>query len=485
MAASLAKTEILITCLPGYGHVEKMRAIAAGLVERGYSVTFITASVYRKGIETTGARFIPLKSGADIDMDRLDETHPQFWSMPQGKERHEYAFRTFVVGPVKDSHLTVQETLATYKDEGKSHVVILQDTGFLGNAPSLLGAPGWRCPVIGIGTARLAMKSIDTPPFNSGLPPDSSEEGRERNIALQKEVEDSFATVQSLYDNTLRSLGVPLSKQIPFYMDSQVILADRFLQMSIPSIEYPRSDLSPTIRFIGALATTGGSSRRQTSNSNNGNRSSSSSSSSSTSLGTVSEASHLPPWWKEIVSHSRPLIVVSQGSKSTNAEELILPTLRALADLDVLVVATLVTVKALPATFAVPTNVRTASFVPFHELFKHADVAITNGGYGAVQQALYLGVPMVLSGEGKDHTATNARVAWSGAAVNLACEFPAPEKVRRAVVEILDGESRYRKRAKELAEEYKAMGDPLEKIAETVDELGAVGIRWQDEKDNS
>ena len=458
MTAMSPKPEVLITCLPGYGHVEKMRAIAGGLVQKGYSTTFVTASVYQTGIESTGARFIPLKPDADIDMDRLDETHPEFWNMPQGKERHEYAFRNFVIGPVKDSHLTVQELLAAYERQGKHYVVILQDTGFLGNAPILLGAPGIRAPVIGIGTARLAMKSIDTPPFNSGLPPDSSEEGRKRNIALQKEVEEKFAGLQSGYEEILRSLGVSSSKQIPFYMDSQVILADRFLQMSIPSIEYPRSDMPSNIRFVGALATTG-------------------SSKSSGSLGAVSEASNLPSWWNEVLGHNKPLVVVSQGSKSTNPEELILPAIRALADLDVLVVITLVTVKSLSEDFSVPANVRVARFVPFHELFKHTDIAITNGGYGAVQQALYLGVPMILSGEGKDHTATNARVAWSGAAINLACEFPKPEKVRNAVDQILEEGSKYRKRARELATEYKAMGDPLDKIAETIDELGATSMR--------
>ena len=460
MAPNNTKPEVLMTCLPGYGHVEKMRAIAAGLIDKGYSVTFVTASVYQKGIESTGARFVSLKPAADIDMDRLDETHPEFWNMPQGKERHEYAFKTFVIGPVKDSHLTVQDILIMYKNQGKEHVVILQDTGFLGNAPVLLRATGLRAPIIGIGTARLAMQSIDTPPFNSGLPPDSSGEGRKRNIALQQEVEERFANLQSGYENILQSLGVSALKQIPFYMDSQVVLADRFLQMSIPSIEYPRSDLPSNIRFIGALATTGG---RQT----------------SSSLGNVSEANNLPLWWNEVLAHSRPLIVVSQGSKSTNPAELILPTIRALALLDVLVVATLVTVKSLPDDFEVPANVRTAKFVPFHELFKHTDIAITNGGYGAVQQALYLGVPMILSGEGKDHTATNARVAWSGAAINLACEFPEPDRVRDAVLEILKPESGYKRRAKELAEEYRQMGDPMEKIAETIDELGCERMRWQ------
>lgn len=450
------KPQVLVTCLSGYGHVEKLRAIAAGLVQRGYPVTFTTASVYRKGIESVGAVFTPLQGSGDVDMDRLDESHPEFWKMPQGKERHEFAFKTFVIGPIADSHSTVLSLLREFKDRGRHRVVILQDTGFLGNNPMLLGAPGIRAPVIGIGTARLPMKSVDTAPFNSGLPPDSSEEGRKRNVALQDEAERSLADAQAAHEQIVRHIGVPSSREIPFYMDSMVTLPDRFLQMSIKSLEYPRSDMPSNIRFIGAVAKTGGGEK-------------------SSSLGAVSEQSALPSWWEEILRHERPLVVVSQGSKSTDAEALILPTIRALQDMDVLVVATLVTVKGL-GDFELPPNVRTAKFIPFHELFQHTDIAITNGGYGAVQQALYCGVPMLLSGEGKDHSATNTRVAWTGAAINLACSHAEPDKVRSAVEEILRKDSSYRARALELSKEYRLHEDPIGEISATIDELASSGM---------
>lgn len=446
-------TQVLITCLSGYGHVEKLRAIASGLVQRGYPVTFTTASVYRKGIEAVGARFVPLQGTGDVDMDRLDESHPEFWSMPPGKARHEFAFKTFVVGPVEGAHRTVQDILSEYKSQGQHRVIILHDTGFLGNVPILLGAPGIRAPVIGIGTARLAMQSIDTPPFNSGLPPDSSDEGRKRNQALQKETEENLSGVQNAFIDIVRSVGVPQSTSVPFYMDAPITTPDRFLQMSIASIEYERSDMPPNLRFIGAVANTGGGKT-------------------SAALGAVAEDNNFPSWWDEVLAHKKPLIVVSQGSKSTDAEELIMPTIRALADKDVLVVATLVTVKSL-GDLELPSNVRSAKFIPFHELFKHTDIAITNGGYGAVQQALYCGVPMVLSGEGKDHTATNARVAWSGAAINLASHHASTEDVRNAVEKILPADSKYRKRAAELAQEYRSHPDPIGTIAATIDELAA------------
>lgn len=456
------KPQVLITCLSGYGHVEKLRAIAAGLVSRAYPVTFTTASVYRKGIEATGATFIPLRGAGDIDMDRLDESHPEFWKMPQGKERHEYAFNTFVTGPIPDSHDTVQAILADLKQRGVGVVVILQDTGFLGNNPILLGAPGIRVPVIGIGTARLAMKSIDTAPFNSGLPPDSSEEGRRRNIALQEEVEKSLASAQSVYEECLRSVGA--TRKAPFYMDSMVVLPDRFLQMSVAALEYPRSDMPKTIRFVGAVAETGAGKNLS-------------------SLGTVTETDKnaLPPWWDMILKHERPLVVVSQGSKSTDPEQLILPTMRALQDKDVTVVATLVTVKNLDG-FSVPANARIAKFIPFHEIFKYTDILVTNGGYGAVQQALYCAVPMILGGEGKDHTATNARVSYTGAAINLATSYADPDKVLSAAESILPQDSSYRARALELSKEYASHNDPIGAVAANIDKLGKAGVAHQTEQ---
>jgi UDP:flavonoid glycosyltransferase YjiC (YdhE family) len=46
-------------------------------------------------------------------------------------------------------------------------------------------------------------------------------------------------------------------------------------------------------------------------------------------------------------------------------------------------------------------------------------VLITNGGYGAVNHAFSLGVPIAVAGESEDKDMVAARVGWTGAGINL------------------------------------------------------------------
>ena len=80
-----------------------------------------------------------------------------------------------------------------------------------------------------------------------------------------------------------------------------------------------------------------------------------------------------------------------------------------------------------------PTNAHVADFIPFDELLPHVDVLVSNGGYGGLQQALRHGVPLVLAGESEDKIEVNARVAHSGAAINLRSSRPEPAALRSAV----------------------------------------------------
>jgi hypothetical protein len=61
------KAQVLVASVPIYSHVEKLRVVAADLVERGYKVSFLTGSMFHESIEKSGARFIPLGGTADFD----------------------------------------------------------------------------------------------------------------------------------------------------------------------------------------------------------------------------------------------------------------------------------------------------------------------------------------------------------------------------------------------------------------------------------
>jgi UDP:flavonoid glycosyltransferase YjiC (YdhE family) len=429
-------TRVIVAASPIYGHFAPMRAIAADLVRRGHHVTVTTGSNYREAVEAVGARFASLLGAADFDGDDVPALFPEILSIPPGPEQIGFGLRHLFIDPVPDQHRTLRALLAEAAAEGEP-VVVLHETGFFGAWPTRFGAGGPRpAAVVGLGVVPLTISSQDTAPFGLGLAPDSSPEGRERNRAANTMVRETlFGSTQEHLVKVLASCGA--TEPVPFIMDGISSVPDRFLQMSIAQLDYPRSDLPDSIRYVGALPVGSG------------------------------QKAGLPKWWDEVASAPR-VVVVSQGTAANiDFTELVQPTLDALADLDVLVVATLGRAAELER---VPANARVAEFIPFDDLLPHTDVLVSNGGYGGVQQALGRGVPMVLAGQTEDKTEVTARAAWTGAAINLATQRPKAEDVRAAVETVLS-EPTYRECAAELAAEY-ARHDALTAIHETVVELG-------------
>lgn len=60
----------LIASVPVHGHVSPLLAVAAGLVERGHHVRFLTGARFSTVVENTGSTFVALPEDADFD-DRL------------------------------------------------------------------------------------------------------------------------------------------------------------------------------------------------------------------------------------------------------------------------------------------------------------------------------------------------------------------------------------------------------------------------------
>ena len=97
---------------------------------------------------------------------------------------------------------------------------------------------------------------------------------------------------------------------------------------------------------------------------------------------------------------------------------------------------------------------------------------VTNGGYGGVQQALAHGVPLVVAGASEDKPEVAARVAWSGAGLDLRTGRPSEENLRAGVQAVL-GNPSYREHARRLREAYlrtdagTRSADLIERLAST------------------
>jgi UDP:flavonoid glycosyltransferase YjiC (YdhE family) len=215
--------------------------------------------------------------------------------------------------------------------------------------------------------------------------------------------------------------------------------ADALVQFTVPSFEYFLSDAPPNLHFAGPLSATG-------------------------------SASPLPDWWADL-DGTRPVVHVTQGTfANTDYEQLIAPTLRALADDDVLVVVAtggrpLETLPPLPA------NARAATYLPYDELLPRTAVYVTNGGYGGVHYALRHGVPIVATGGKEDKPEVGARVAWSGVGRRIRSDRPPPRALRRDILAVLN-QPHYRQASQRVAADL-AAAPGFAGLADVVDRLVA------------
>ena len=177
----------------------------------------------------------------------------------------------------------------------------------------------------------------------------------------------------------------------------------------------------------------------------------------------------LPPWWDRL-DGERPVVHVTQGTvDNADLSRLLEPAIEALGGEDITVVATTGGRDITEVNVPLPLNTLVAEYIPHDLLLSKVDVMVTNGGYGAVQRALATGVPLVVAGDTEDKPEVAARVAWSGAGINLRTGTPTPRALRRAVRQVLD-RPQYTKRAKELEAAF-AQRDGASEIAALIDEV--------------
>ena len=252
-----------------------------------------------------------------------------------------------------------------------------------------------------------------------------------------------LAQAQKKFVELIEATGASTPKRHIF--DLMYLGPDRFLQMCIPSAEYPRSDAPSSIRFAGGLP-----------------------------KGKRDASTTQPSWWNNIVNpNGKKIIAVCQGSIALNYDDLTIPTMEAFKTCDDIIVLVVLGKKGatLAADVPIPSNTRIADFIPFDELLPFCSVFITNGGYGAFQHAISNGTPIIVGGATEDKSEVAARVEWTGIGVNLKTGTPSTQALRDAVDQILK-DPKYQLRGKELQEEM-ATWDPMSIVAKNIDELGA------------
>lgn len=410
------RVKILIASTPATGHLNPLLTIGRILIAEGHEVVGLSGSALRERIEGIGAEFRPLPAGADFDLRDILSVVPELKNIPPGPQWLRVAIERLFVDTIPIQHKGLQQVLRDFPAD-----VIIGDNMIFGVLPMLLGPRSKRPPIVLCGTSILHWRREDRAPHFAGLPPATTQAELKEYAAISQEHDRVVnQPLARRLNRSLKDLGVGPLSMTPF--DAVVQLADAYMQLTVPSFEFPR-EVPPSVHFIGALPIT-------------------------------PNQAPLPAWAHEL-DGSRKVVLVTQGTLANhNFGLLIAPTLAALAnepDLLVVVTAGGRPIDAIPGP--IPSNARLASYLPFEWMLPKVDVFVTNGGYGSVNQAMSFGIPLVTAGLTEDKADVNARVAWSGVGIDLATNEPTPQALRDAIRTVLD-KPNYRLRASLMAEEF-------------------------------
>jgi UDP:flavonoid glycosyltransferase YjiC (YdhE family) len=421
-------SRFLFATVPVTGHVNPGLALARELVVRGHDVRWVSTPRFRHAIEATGAQWIPFRRAMPFDETRIAEL---FASRPKsGLRQLRHDLRRVFVEIARGMVPDIEEELAR---EGCD--VIVGDSAAVAcrYVSERKGIP-WA--VYGVST--LPLPGPEVAPFGMNLMPSRTFLGKLRNRILNWSVDHLVFRAASRENTRVRrELGLPPLHGGIFDFSRR---ADVYLQGGAPSFEYPRTDLPPTLHFVGAA------------------------------IPKIPCDWKPPAWWGEL--DQRRVVLVSQGAVNHEFDQLVRPAIRALAGEDVLVV---VTTGGRPvdelAVNPLPANVRVERFIPYRALMPKVDVFVTNGGYDSIQIALAHAVPLVAIGKTEEQPEICNRVRWSGTGIGLKAVVPTEEQVRSAVMRVLDTPI-YRARASAIAHEMSGLdfavtgADLLEELAE-------------------
>jgi UDP:flavonoid glycosyltransferase YjiC (YdhE family) len=374
-----------------------MIEIGVGLRELGHDVTLLTGSGFADLARRAGLPVIALPEDVQIDppskapavLRRLPVQLRRFWL---GRAELDTVFARPLVAEDRSLRAALQ---------GAPFDAVLADVTFTGAAPLLL-QDGPRPPLVVCNVGPLTLSSADIPPFGMAWQPEDGVDYRPMTAVAHRVI---MRGSQRRFDRALRAAGSPRS---PVFISDWPRLADGVVQLSVEEFEYPRSDLPPTVEFVGPVLASKSKGDRE-----------------------------LPEWWPD-VQQARAVVHVTQGTfDNTDLDQLISPTLAALGDRDDLLVVVTTARAGAPLTCPIPANTRVTDWLPYSALMPHVDVMVTNGGYGGVHYALSHGVPLVVAGETSDKAEVAARVDHTGVGVDLGTSMPTAAAIGEAVDRVL------------------------------------------------
>ena len=410
-------SKFLIITNPSPGHMYPLYPIASELVKSGHTVKWISGWAFKEKVENTGAEYIQMHPKFDRGKTELYDFFPELKKL-KGIAMIEFYYKNWLLRPVKYYVEQIEDILKDFHADA-----IIGDT-FRMYAVFVTERVG--PPFAMINVLPLMYPSKDVPPVGMGILPGSSFFSKVKESTLRFIVYKIIYRSSKKYCNKIRSdLGLPKYKR--FFILEGCDRSALLIQPTVPSFEYyPRPKLPKTAHFIGPIIV-------------------------------EPDPNFVPPdWWGKVISGDKKVILINQGTIAKTIDHLIVPSIEALKNEDVIVVAVPVKKNQLDD---LPPNTFVDEFIPFGNLLPYVDVVITNGGCGGVQNVLAHGIPLIIAGATEDKMEVSARVKYSQTGINLKTSNPTPVKILEAVKQVLSNPI-YRENAEKFRDESKKYNAP-------------------------
>ncbi|GEO08816.1 glycosyltransferase [Segetibacter aerophilus] len=433
--------KILFATVPADGHVNPLTGLAVYLKGIGYDVRWYTSNTYAEKITKLNIPHFPFIKALDARGDNMEEVFPERAKYKTAVAKVNFDIINFFIKRSTEYYEDIKRIYRTFPFD-----LMIADCCFTA-IPFV--KEKMNIPVISIGILPLTETSKDLPPSGLGITPSKTIVGKLRQSMLRW-LADNLLFAKST--KVLKALATEnnLSYNNENIFDYLVKKTTLLLQSGTPGFEYRRSDMGSNIKFAGPFLPFSPSIKKD-------------------------------PWFDERLNKYDNVILVTQGTVEKDVKKLIVPTLEAFKDTDVLVVVTTggSRTKELRQKYPHP-NIIIEDFIPFSDVMPYADAYISNGGYGGVLLAIENELPLVAAGihEGKNEIC--ARIGYFKLGINLRTERPTRRQMRRSIVEILNNYT-YKQNVKRLAAEF-AKYNANEICAKHVSELIAANelAKWEE-----
>jgi MGT family glycosyltransferase len=427
----------LVTCWPFVGHLYPQISVAHALRDRGHEVAFYSHESARPVVEGEGFELFPFEH---VDERRYERIHALEAEVPPTQPRWRTlsvamrAYRDMLAGSIPEQVADLRPILGSWRPD-----VLVTDPALWG--PILVI---WELTGIPVALLTQMIGSMipgpDAPPWGPGLPPPRTFAARLLARVVQVGVDVVAHNMRRRVNRIRARYGLrPMAGSVNAHTGRLPL----YLIPSVPELDYNRSDQPPNVHYIGPC------------------------------IWTRPGGEALPDWLSELPA-DRPWIHATEGTAHYQEPFLLRATAQGLADQPLEIILTTGQFSRDPATLglaSLPANVHVERWLSHEDLLPRCAALLTTGGAATVLAALKAGVPLVVVPTFWDKSDNAQRVVEAGAGLRLAPRHCTPDRVRAAVLRLLE-EPAFRDSAQRIARRFAEVPGPLlaaellEKLAE-------------------